>query len=91
MVELIADALGKPLRTMTLPLPPLKLAAVVLEKTCRPLGVAPPWHRRRLDFFVKRFYFSQQKARHVLGYAPKRRFREGAAETAAWYRERGYL
>jgi nucleoside-diphosphate-sugar epimerase len=91
MVELVAEALGKPLRRMNLPLPPLWLAAVVLEKGCRPFGMPPPWHRRRLDFFVKRLYFSQQKARQLLGYDPQRRFRDGAAETAEWYRERGYL
>jgi nucleoside-diphosphate-sugar epimerase len=53
--------------------------------------MAPPWHRRRLDFFVKRLFFSQQKARRMLGYDPQRRFRDGAVETAAWYRQRGFL
>jgi nucleoside-diphosphate-sugar epimerase len=48
-------------------------------------------HRRRLDFFVKRFYFSQHKAASLLGYSPKKSFREGAADTAAWYSEQGYL
>jgi nucleoside-diphosphate-sugar epimerase len=91
MVELVAEALGKPLRRLTLPLPPLLLAAILCETGCRPFGMSPPWHRRRLDFFVKRLYFSQHKARRVLGYEPRRRFREGAAETAAWYRRQGYL
>lgn len=91
MVELVAEALGKPLRRVTLPLPPLLLAAIVCERGFRPLGMSPPWHRRRLDFFVKRLYFSQQKARRLLGYDPQRRFREGAIETAAWYRREGYL
>jgi nucleoside-diphosphate-sugar epimerase len=89
--ELVAAALGKPLRSIRLPLWPFYFAAVVFEKTLPPLGIAPPWHRRRLDFFVKRFYFSLEKAERLLGYEPKRRFREGAAETAAWYRAQGYL
>jgi nucleoside-diphosphate-sugar epimerase len=91
MVELVAEALGKPLRHWNLPLPPLLLAAIVCETSCRPFGMAPPWHRRRLDFFVKRLFFSQQKARRMLGYDPQRRFRDGAVETAAWYRQRGFL
>lgn len=91
MAELVAEALGKPLRHVPLPLSPLLLAAVVCETSCRPFGMSPPWHRRRLDFFVKRLYFSQQKARRLLGYDPQKRFRDGAAETAAWYRQRGYL
>jgi dihydroflavonol-4-reductase len=73
LVEFVAEALGRPLRTMNLPLSPLMLAAVVLETSCRPFGVAPPWNRRRLDFFVKRLFFSQQKARRLLGYDPQRR------------------
>ena len=91
LVELVADALGKPLRSLIVPLSPMLLAAVMVEKSFRSIGKSPPLNRRRLDFFVKRLFFSQQKARCLLGYDPKRRFREGAMETAAWYRERGYL
>ncbi len=91
MVEIVAEALGKPLRQLTLPLPPLQFAAIVCETSCRPFGMRPPWNRRRLDFFVKRLYFSQQKARQLLGYDPEHTFRDGAVETANWYRQRGYL
>lgn len=91
MVELVAEALGKPFKPLRLPLAPLKLAAVVLESGCRPFGAAPPLHRRRLDFFEKRWCFSQHKARRLIGYVPYRGFRDGAAETAAWYRDHGYL
>ena len=90
-VELVAAALGGELRSVDLPLAPFWLAAVSLEKTLRPLGVRPPWHRRRLDFFVKRFYFSLEKARSVLGFEPGKQFSQGALETAGWYRANGFL
>jgi nucleoside-diphosphate-sugar epimerase len=90
-IERVAEALGKPLRAVSLPLAPFLLAAVVCETACRPLGISPPWHRRRLDFFVKRFAFSQEKAARLLGYAPAVSFKQGAAVTANWYRAEGLL
>jgi nucleoside-diphosphate-sugar epimerase len=56
-----------------------------------PLGLQPPLHRRRLDFFRKSFYFSLRKAREVLGFEPRTGFAEGARTTADWYRENGLL
>jgi dihydroflavonol-4-reductase len=90
-IEGVAEALGKPLRSVNLPLTPLLLAALACESGCRPFGISPPWHRRRLDFFVKRFVFSQEKAERLLGYRPSVPFRQGASETAEWYRRNGYL
>ena len=90
-VELVAAAVGGELRSVDLPLTPFWLAAVSLEKALKPIGVQPPWHRRRLDFFVKRFYFSLEKARQVLGFEPGMRFSRGAHETAGWYRANGFL
>jgi len=90
-VEGVASALGKPLRTVNLPLGPFLVAAVMCETGCRPFGISPPWHRRRLDFFVKRFYFSLEKAERLLGYRPTVSFYDGARETAAWYRAKGLL
>lgn len=91
LIERVAEALGKRLRSVTLPLGPFLLAAVMCETGCRPFGIAPPWHRRRLDFFVKRFVFSLEKAERLLGYRPSVSFGDGARETAAWYRSNGYL
>ena len=73
------------------PMWPFNAAAIVLESTLKPLGLQSPLHRRRLDFFRKSFVFSTVKAQSVLGFAPSRQFAGGASETAAWYRERGYL
>lgn len=91
LIERVADALDKRLRSVKLPLGPFLLAAVMCETGCRPFGISPPWHRRRLDFFVKRFVFSLEKAERLLGYRPAVSFAEGARETAEWYRSHGYL
>ena len=70
---------------------PFLTAAILMEKTLGPLGIQPPLHRRRLDFFRKSFFFSREKAASVLGFSPKTDFRHGVARTAAWYKENGML
>lgn len=91
MVTAIGAALGKPPPRLRLPMGPFVAAAAVFEATCKPLGIQPPLHRRRLDFFRKTFVFSTRKAEAMLGFVPQVPFAEGARETAAWYRAQGYL
>ena len=91
MVDSIAKQLGTSIRRSHAPLGPFLIAATIMEKTLRPLGIQPPLHRRRLDFFRKSFFFSQEKALKILGFQPKTGFAEGVAETARWYKEQGYL
>jgi nucleoside-diphosphate-sugar epimerase len=91
LVSGIATALGRPVPRLRLPLWPFLALAVTMELTLKPLGISPPLHRRRLDFFRKSFVFDTKKVREVLGYTPAVAFRDGAAETAAWYRAMGYL
>jgi nucleoside-diphosphate-sugar epimerase len=91
MVEHVARALGRPPPRMRVPLLPFLAAAIVMEKTLSPLGIQPPLHRRRLDFFRKSFVFSTEKAQRVLGYRPLVTFAQGTVDTANWYRAQGYL
>jgi nucleoside-diphosphate-sugar epimerase len=67
------------------------LAALAFEATFSPLGLKPPLHRRRLDFFRKSFFFSNAKAEQALNFRPQVGFREGAQLTARWYEANGYL
>jgi dihydroflavonol-4-reductase len=90
-VDIIADALGVAPASLALPLWPFLAAAVVMEKTMAPLGLQPPLHRRRLDFFRKSFYFSLRKAEDVLDFRPPTLFAQGARQTASWYRDNGFL
>jgi nucleoside-diphosphate-sugar epimerase len=70
---------------------PLQALGSVVEAVCVPFGIEPPLHRRRVDFWVKSRAFSIEKARRLLGYAPKVDLDEGVERTAASYREAGWL
>jgi dihydroflavonol-4-reductase len=91
MVGAIARALGKEPPRLRVPLMPFALFAAVLEGTLRPLGIQPPLHRRRLDFFRKSFQLNASKAKQRLGFSPRVGFEEGARRTAEWYRAEGLL
>jgi len=91
MVAIIAEQLGTTVSKLRLPLLPVLVMATVLERTLRPLGIQPPLHRRRIDFFRKGFTLLGAKASRVLGFVPKVNFRQGSFETAGWYRERDLL
>ena len=91
MVAHVARSVGRAPPRFRLPLWPFVPTAFAMEMALRPLGIQPPLHRRRLDFFRKSFLFSTDKASKCLGFAPSTRFAEGARSTAAWYAEQGLL
>jgi nucleoside-diphosphate-sugar epimerase len=91
MVGTIAEELGVPAPRFHFPFLPFWLVAFALEKTCRPLGIQPPLHRRRMDFFKKSFQLSHEKASRVYGFRPKTPFAEGVAATARWYMDAGLI
>jgi nucleoside-diphosphate-sugar epimerase len=90
MLGAVSNAMGRPSRIIRLPMAPLQVAAVLLEGTLRPLGVQPPLHPRRLDFFRKSFAFSLEEAR-AFGFEPSVGLDEGMHATFRWYRDRGLL
>lgn len=91
MVGVIAEELGMAVPRFRAPLSLFLLLATITEKTLRPLGIQPPLHRRRIDFFKKSFVFTQDEAAEHLGFAPKFSFKQGVHETAKWYAEVGAL
>jgi nucleoside-diphosphate-sugar epimerase len=91
LVDRLAELLGRPRPRLRVPLAPARLAAVLCEGICRPLGIAPPLYPRRLDFFTKGRAFTIDKARRLLGYEPKIGLDQGLGSTAAWYREQGWM
>lgn len=91
MVSAIRAALGSRRRIIHAPMWPFVVAAHVFEATMSPLGLKPPLHRRRLDFFRKSFRFSTAKAQRLLGFEAQITFAEGAGRTVEWYRTHGYL
>ncbi len=91
LVRTIAAALEVTPPRGHLPMAPLLAAATLCEWMCRPLGIDPPLHRRRCEFFTKARAFSNEKAKRLLGFQPKVTLEDGIRRTVAWYREQGLL
>lgn len=91
LAEIIGEELGVEWRTVTLPMAPVLAAASVCERLCRPLGIEPPLHRRRVGFYRNDRAFSIEKARRILGFEPDVSLREGVRRTVESYREVGWL
>jgi nucleoside-diphosphate-sugar epimerase len=87
----IARHTGGRVLPFRVPAAPIQFAGDLVEAIAVPLGLEPPLHRRRVDFWTKNRAFSIEKARRRLGYAPKVDVEEGVARTAAWYRQAGWL
>jgi dihydroflavonol-4-reductase len=91
LVDLIAQKAGVAPPWLRLPAGPLYAAAAICEDVCRPLGIEPPLHRRRLDFFLKDRAFNIDKAREVLGWEPIVDLDAGVAATLEWYKSVGWI
>jgi dihydroflavonol-4-reductase len=91
LVGLIAEKAGVPPPGFHWPAGPLYAAAALCEDLCRPLGIEPPLHRRRLDFYLKNRAFRIDKARRVLGWEPQVDLASGITRTLEWYRKAGWL
>jgi len=91
LVRATARAVGRPPPRGHVPLRPVMLAAKLTESVCRPLGIEPPLHTRRVGFFVNDRGFCSDKAARELGYVPRVDLDEGLARTVQWYRSVGVL
>jgi nucleoside-diphosphate-sugar epimerase len=91
LAALVARHTGGRVLPFRIPARPVQWAGDLVEAVCVPLGIEPPLHRRRVDFWTKSRAFTIEKARRLLGYAPKVDLDSGIRRTAAWYREAGWL
>ena len=91
LARTIAKQTGGRVLPIHIPVAPIHLAGDLCEAICVPFEIEPPLHRRRVDFWTKNRAFSIEKARRVLGYAPRVDVDEGIALTAAAYRQAGWL
>ncbi len=85
-ITFIAESLGLPVPTRRVP-PPLAVAGCYTsEYVARLLHVkkAPLMNISRLRFLYYNQYYSIEKARRELGYAPRFTYREGLPPTIAW-------
>jgi nucleoside-diphosphate-sugar epimerase len=91
MVQEISAALGTRVAKFHAPLGPFILLAALMETLLRPMGIQPPLHRRRLDFFRKNFSFSIEQSARYLDFVPQYSFRQGVEKTLQWYSEIGAI
>lgn len=87
----VADAVGVPPSRMRIPITPVYVAGWLCETVCRPLGIDPPLHRRRVSFFDHHREFDVGKAKRLLHYEPSVSIAEGLRRTARWYSDQGLL
>lgn len=91
MARTIGRTLGRHVRVIRFPASPVFLLAAACEAACRPFGLEPPLHRRRVAFYTKDRAFDTSKLRNRLGYRNAIANEAGLAATARWYRERGWI
>jgi dihydroflavonol-4-reductase len=91
LATLVARHTGGSVLPFHIPARPIQWAGDLVEALCVPLGLEPPLHRRRVDFWTKSRAFTIEKARRLLGYEPKVSLDDGIARTAASYRELGWI
>ena len=87
----VARYYGRKLRVIRVPVWPFFLAADVTSAICKPLGIEPPLHRRRVAFYTKDRAFDTRKIRETLGWQPRYSNQTGIEQTARWYLEQGWV
>jgi len=91
LCENIAESLDRSLSALRIPMWPLLAAAIGMEMTLGKVGIQPPLHRRRLDFFRKSLSFSTATRDRLLALPGQTSFKDGARKTAEWYRSNDWL
>jgi nucleoside-diphosphate-sugar epimerase len=91
LFALIAEEMSVAPPRWRIPLSPVLWLAACCEAVCVPLRIEPPLHRRRVSFFQNNRAFAVDKAKKILGYAPKVSLRESIKRTIAWYEKEGWL
>ena len=91
LVKRVGKAINVDVSVPHFPIWPLIIAGHLCEKTCKPLGIAPPIFPRRVDWFRQVRAFRIDKAKHDLGYKPRIGIDEGLRITGKWYKAEGYL
>lgn len=90
-VRTVAEIAGTKPLPLKIPFWPVFLVSAAVEKVCVALGIEPPLHRRRVEFFTKNRAYSIEKARRELGYEPCYDMKEEARRIFVWYKEHGWL
>ncbi|WP_447968822.1 NAD-dependent epimerase/dehydratase family protein [Nitrospira sp. M1] len=70
---------------------PIQLLGSLTESICKPIGIEPILHRRRVDFFTKTRSFDTSKAKKELGFRPRLTFEAEVEKIFQWYQTQGWL
>ena len=91
ILRTIAEAVGRPYRGWKVPAPIMDVAARVGELAWM-IGRQPIIDVDRLtELRSEGFVCAVERAQEVLGFTAAVRLREGAVQTARWYRDRGWI
>jgi dihydroflavonol-4-reductase len=91
MAALIAREFGHSVTVIRLPAFPLYFAGFICEMICKPFGIDPPLHRRRIGFFTKTRNFDTSRVYGKLGYTCMHPDDSGVPELARWYVDHGWI
>jgi dihydroflavonol-4-reductase len=89
LAQSIAAVLGVRPPRLHLPIALGLTAAYALQLAYQPLGKAPPFSRRSLDFFLKDNAYAIGKATRGLDFRPRADLRSGLDETRIWLDSQG--
>lgn len=91
LVKKVGKAMNIEVKIKYYPITPLIITGHIVEKVCKPFGIAPPIFPRRVDWYRQVRAFKIDKARKELEYEPKVGIDEGLRKTYEWYLEKDYL
>lgn len=91
LVKKVGKAMNIDVKIKYYPVTPLLIASHIVEKACKPFGIAPPIFPRRVHWYIQVRAYSIDKAKKELGYIPKVGIDEGLRKTYEWYLANGYL
>ena len=91
LFRMSAEAIGVRPPWLRVPFTPVYLAGYLCELLFKPLGIDPPLHRRRVNFFKNTRWFDISKAKRELGFQPRMDMGTGLRTVVDWYRANEYL
>ena len=89
--RLVGKVYGWEPRIVRIPAGPFFVAAGLCEVLCKPFGIDPPIHKRRVAFFTKNRSFNTSRLRTKLDFQYRYTTEEGVMSTTRWYIDHGWL
>lgn len=86
LVQRTGRAMGIDVKIRKVPMLPVIVLGHVVEKACKPFGIAPPIFPRRVDWYRQNRAFKVDKAKRDLGYVPRVGLDAGLRRTYEWYK-----